>query len=127
MSNTTGMRVLFSGHATSRVVCSAVLHALDSACDGGVLAHAQRGSSGEKAAGPSTRKRQASRKRRALLDILEQVLQDPVLLAHVRWLCCLGHVCAVHTAVLSIGPSLTNSQYFVATGQILQSGISRLF
>ncbi len=63
MSNTTGMRVLFSGHATSRVVCSAVLHALDSACDGGVLAHAQRGSSGEKVAGPSTRKRQASRKR----------------------------------------------------------------
>lgn len=34
---------------------------------------AQRGSSDEKAAGPSTRKRQASRKRRALLDILEQV------------------------------------------------------
>lgn len=33
----------------------------------------QRGSSDEKAAGPSTRKRQASRKRRALLDILEQV------------------------------------------------------
>ncbi|CAL8464813.1 g4348 [Coccomyxa elongata] len=32
-----------------------------------------RGSSDEKAAGPSTRKRQASRKRRALLDILEQV------------------------------------------------------
>lgn len=56
---------------------SALLHAFESACDGGMLACVQRGSSDEKAAGPSTRKRQASRKRRALLDILEQVLQPP--------------------------------------------------